>query len=144
MVVVPFLAGTILAVAGLLYMAFIYLTLWLNPSGASAVLPGIFRFLPVAWPIVNDVVTALLTVLIVVEARLRFDRIAGRMSGGSVEQAVDAMIHGAPGRPVRLDAGPGPKRPQPEVGRPVATTSQPAPAASGLPDHRGSGRAISA
>jgi hypothetical protein len=33
-------------------------------------------------------------------------------------------------------AGPGPKRLQPEVGRPVATTSQPAPAASGLPDHR--------
>jgi hypothetical protein len=28
---------------------------------------------------------------------------------------------------------------QPEVGRPVATTSQPAPAASGLPDHRGLG-----
>jgi hypothetical protein len=49
------------------------------------------------------------------------------------------MIHGAPGRPVRLDAGPGPKRPQPEVGRPVATTSQPAPAAPGLPDHRGLG-----
>jgi hypothetical protein len=36
-------------------------------------------------------------------------------------------------------AGLGPKRPQPEVGRPVATTSQPAPAASGLPDHRGHG-----
>jgi ABC-type Na+ efflux pump permease subunit len=139
MVVVPFLAGTILAVAGLLYMAFIYSTLWLNPSGASAVFPGSFRFLPVAWPIVNDVVTALLTILIVVEARLRFDRIAGRMSGGSVEQAVEAMIHGAPSRPVRLDAGPDPKRPQPEPGRPVATVSPPAPAASGPSDPRGLG-----
>jgi hypothetical protein len=33
----------------------------------------------------------------------------------------------------------GPQWAQPEVGRPVATTSQPAPAASGLPDHRGLG-----
>jgi hypothetical protein len=33
----------------------------------------------------------------------------------------------------------GPQAAQPEVGRPVATTSQPAPAASGLPDHRGVG-----
>jgi hypothetical protein len=33
----------------------------------------------------------------------------------------------------------GPQAAQPEVGRPVATTSQPAPAASGLPDHRGLG-----
>jgi ABC-type Na+ efflux pump permease subunit len=135
MVIVPFLAGTILAVAGLLYMAFIYSTFWLNPSGASAVFPGSFRFLPVAWPIVNDVVTALLTVLIVVEARLRFDRLAGRMAGGAVDQAVDAMIHGAPGRPVRLDAGPGPKRPLPEVGRPDGTMGPPVPVASAPSDH---------
>jgi hypothetical protein len=42
-----------------------------------------------------------------------------------------------PARAARRRAGP--QAAQPEVGQPVATTSQPAPAASELPDHRGLG-----
>ena len=43
------------------------------------------------------------TVLIVLETRLRFDRVAGRMIGGKTAIAFDAMIHGRPMAPVQLD-----------------------------------------
>jgi ABC-type transport system involved in multi-copper enzyme maturation permease subunit len=40
------------------------------------------------------------TSLIVSEARLRFDRVAGRMSGGEVEVALDQFLHAQPMAPV--------------------------------------------
>ncbi len=45
------------------------------------------------------------TLLIVAETRLRFDRVAGRMTGGKAEVAVDRLIHGQPMAPVRLGQG---------------------------------------
>jgi ABC-type Na+ efflux pump permease subunit len=54
----------------------------------------------------------LATALIVSEARLRFDRVAGRMAGGKVAVAVDELLHGRPMAPVRPeDLG----RPQPKA-----------------------------
>ncbi len=44
------------------------------------------------------------TLLIVGETRLRFDRVAGRMTGGAAAVALDHLIHGKPMAPVRLDA----------------------------------------
>jgi hypothetical protein len=116
LVVVPFLAGTILAAGALVYLAFSTFTLWLSPSAPMAFV-GRAGLLSVLWPIVNDAVTALIAVLIVVETRLRFDRLAVRMAGGPVEAAVDALIHGAPGRrPVRLGAGSSPSKPRRDGG----------------------------
>ena len=46
------------------------------------------------------------TVLIVIETRLRFDRVAGRMTGGAAAVAVENLIHGRPMAPVLL----GPKK----------------------------------
>jgi hypothetical protein len=45
----------------------------------------------------------LATALIVSEARLRFDRIAGRLAGGAVAVAVDELLHGRPLAPERLE-----------------------------------------
>jgi ABC-type Na+ efflux pump permease subunit len=44
------------------------------------------------------------SVLIVVETRLRFDRVAGRMTAGKAAVAVDRLIHGLPMAPILLDA----------------------------------------
>ena len=44
------------------------------------------------------------TILIIVETRLRFDRVAGRMTGGKAAVAIDHLIHGKPMAPVLLDA----------------------------------------
>ena len=41
------------------------------------------------------------TLFLVVDTRLRFDRIAGRMTAGRVATAVDAVIHGRPKAPWR-------------------------------------------
>jgi hypothetical protein len=65
--------GTILLFTGIGYTAREF-TLWLNPT-----LPLVFGgagILRVAWPILNDVNTVLITAMIVAEARLRFDRLA--------------------------------------------------------------------
>ena len=43
---------------------------------------------------------------LVAETRLRFDRIAGRMTAGKASVAVDRFIHGGPVRPVRLAPAP--------------------------------------
>jgi ABC-type transport system involved in multi-copper enzyme maturation permease subunit len=40
---------------------------------------------------------------IIAETRLRFDRVAGRMTGGQAAVAIDRLIHGVPMAPVRLD-----------------------------------------
>ena len=41
-------------------------------------------------------------ILVVVETRYRFDRVAGRMTGGAAAVAIDRMIHGVPMAPVLL------------------------------------------
>jgi ABC-type Na+ efflux pump permease subunit len=54
------------------------------------------------WALTTDLVTLLFTVLVVVDTSLRFDRIAGRMAGGKVATAVDALVHGDFHQPVFL------------------------------------------
>jgi hypothetical protein len=56
------------------------------------------------WALASDLVTLLITVLIVADTALRFDRIAGRMAGGRVAATVDAWLHGRARRPVLLPA----------------------------------------
>jgi hypothetical protein len=43
------------------------------------------------------------TIFLVLETRLRFDRVAGRMTGGKTAVAIDRLIHGTPMAPVLLD-----------------------------------------
>ena len=43
------------------------------------------------------------TILIVAETHLRFDRVAGRMTGGQAAVAIDHLIHGVPMAPVLLE-----------------------------------------
>ena len=56
-----------------------------------------------AWQTVMLFLYLVLAVVVVIESRYRFDRIAGRMTGGAVEIAVDQFLHGVPMDPVRLD-----------------------------------------
>jgi hypothetical protein len=55
-----------------------------------------------AWPLSLDLVTALVTALIVLDTSLRFDRIAGRMAGGAMATGVDRWLHGHTIQPVFL------------------------------------------
>ncbi|MBX6314037.1 MAG: ABC transporter permease subunit [Isosphaeraceae bacterium] len=58
------------------------------------------------WAIVQLMLYIMVTALIVSECRLRFDRIAGRMTGGALTVAVDRVLHGPPMAPVPLDSMP--------------------------------------
>ena len=53
----------------------------------------------------------LATAAIVAEARLRFDRIAGRSAGGTAQVAVDRLLHGRPMAPIPVEALSGRPRP---------------------------------
>jgi ABC-type transport system involved in multi-copper enzyme maturation permease subunit len=56
------------------------------------------------WQIATDLVTILITFLIVLDTGLRFDQIAGRMAGGAVATTVDQFLHGRQNKPVFLPA----------------------------------------
>jgi hypothetical protein len=56
----------------------------------------------VAWPLARGMVYLLMTLLIVLDTRLRFDRLAGRMTEGTAALAFDEMIHGRPEAPVPI------------------------------------------
>jgi hypothetical protein len=56
-----------------------------------------------AWFLLSNGLTLLIAGLLVIDTRLRFDRVAGRITGGAVASSVDAWAHGQPGRPVLLD-----------------------------------------
>ena len=49
-------------------------------------------------------------VCVVIESRYRFDRIAGRMTGGAVEVAVDQFLHGVPMAPIPIDGASAPAK----------------------------------
>jgi hypothetical protein len=54
------------------------------------------------WTLTTNLTTFLLTVLIVADTSFRFDRIAGRMAGGTLATTVDAMVHGTAHKAVFL------------------------------------------
>jgi hypothetical protein len=60
----------------------------------------------VAWPVTVNGVYLLMTLLIVGDTRLRFDRLAGRMTGGKVAVALDALLYGRPEAPVLAELEP--------------------------------------
>jgi ABC-type transport system involved in multi-copper enzyme maturation permease subunit len=56
------------------------------------------------WTITTNVVLLIITMLVVADTRLRFDRIAGRMAGGPVQSRVDEFLYGHALQPVFLPA----------------------------------------
>ena len=60
----------------------------------------------IAWPAGEATAsTCLTTLLIVVDTRLRFDRLAGRMTEGGPPSPSTSLIHGRPEAPVPIDEG---------------------------------------
>jgi ABC-type transport system involved in multi-copper enzyme maturation permease subunit len=52
------------------------------------------------------------TILLISETRVRFDRVAGRMTGGKTALAIDEILHGRPMAPVRLEGRSQPIKPE--------------------------------
>ncbi|ODU01491.1 MAG: hypothetical protein ABS79_01535 [Planctomycetes bacterium SCN 63-9] len=98
------LAGIIVGI-GALFIQY----LWITIHGFDSSRANPFAWWPltfgVTWAIVKLGLYLLLTVLIVLESRYRFDRLAGRMTGGEAEVAVDQFLHGVPLAPVAIADG---------------------------------------
>jgi hypothetical protein len=58
----------------------------------------------VAWPLTMNSLYLLLTLLVFTDTRLRFDRIAGRMTQGGVAVAFDEFLYGRPEEPIPIEA----------------------------------------
>jgi ABC-type transport system involved in multi-copper enzyme maturation permease subunit len=90
-----------------------------SPGGVPV--PGFLGFggwVPIsfngAWRVISLALYVVATLAVVAETGLRFDRLAGRMAGGSVAVAVDEFLHGSPIVQV-LPSKPGPASvPSPE------------------------------
>jgi len=104
--VIAFIAISIIAIVMSVCLAgwAVALQYYLVPSNSRPWFPMTWG---TAWPLTSDLVTLLITILIVADTALRFDRIAGRMAGGAVATTVEAFLHGRSRRPVLL---PGRKR----------------------------------
>jgi len=105
-VVVVCSAGVLLAVGTLLANA-----AWIALAQAGLAAPVTYFWLPLAsylaWPLATNGVYLLLTLLIVTDTRLRFDRLAGRMTEGRVAVAFEDLVYGRPEAPELLEPEPG-------------------------------------
>jgi ABC-type Na+ efflux pump permease subunit len=74
----------------------------------------------IVWVVLYHAFYVIATFMITSEARLRFDRIAGRMTGGEIAVAVDQMLHGRPLTPLDpIDIGSTPAKPEASNGAPL-------------------------
>lgn len=56
----------------------------------------------VAWPLANNVIYILATLIIVADTGFRFDRLAGRSTGGKVGVALERLMYGPPVEPLAI------------------------------------------
>ena len=102
-VVIAFFAISIIGIAFMILLA-----AWMAAIQNGLVSPSSAPWFPMsfgtAWSLTTDLVVLVITILIVVDTGLRFDRIAGRMAGGAVATTVDQFLHGRSLRPVFLPA----------------------------------------
>ncbi|MDR3635262.1 MAG: ABC transporter permease subunit [Isosphaeraceae bacterium] len=99
-VAISIVAGLILAV-----IAVVIYTTWMAlmqfGAGTGPMAPPIPGWLTrIAWPLTTNTLYVLSAALIVSDTRLRFDRIAGRMTEGRMSVVLDRMIYGEPIAPV--------------------------------------------
>ncbi len=112
-------ATQLLAVFTCLGVMALCLTAWLTEVQAGLVGPNTSPWFPTTFGVGMEWASCLLTVgltsAIVADTRIRFDRIAGRMTGGATAVRIDEFIHGRPMAPVRLGSSPAKKVAAPEV-----------------------------
>jgi ABC-type transport system involved in multi-copper enzyme maturation permease subunit len=87
------------------------LSVWVSAIRLGLIPPNAppTRFFPMswslAWALCTNIVLLVITMLVVTDTRLRFDRIGGRITGGTVASSVDAFLYGHALQPVFLPSG---------------------------------------
>ncbi len=91
-----FIAGLLLAAVFLVVNAVWLAANQFGVGGRAGVAVAVPFALAYGWPIAVNLTYVIATALIVVDTRVRFDRLAGRMTEGDFAVAVDDMIYGRP------------------------------------------------
>jgi ABC-type transport system involved in multi-copper enzyme maturation permease subunit len=97
-----------LAIAAVICVAVVMLCVigWLYAASAGLTTFNTRPWFPMSFRLGQDLLFygqfIAAVILVVVETRLRFDRVAGRMTGGATAVAIDHLIHGVPMAPVKL------------------------------------------
>jgi ABC-type transport system involved in multi-copper enzyme maturation permease subunit len=91
--------GVALLTVTILLLGFtICIAVWLYMMAQGWVLLGGVPWFPlswnVAWHVTTNAINLLITITLVLDTRLRFDRLAGRNAGGAVAAKVDDWLHG--------------------------------------------------
>jgi ABC-type Na+ efflux pump permease subunit len=95
--VAAYVLASILSVALMLLMLFVS---WMTVGDASLTPAWLGSFLTWCWPISLYSLFVLATAVVMADTRFRFDRIAGRITEGRFEKAVDELVHGRPISPI--------------------------------------------
>jgi ABC-type Na+ efflux pump permease subunit len=95
--VCAYVLATILNIALVLLVLFIS---WMTAGDANLTPAWLGTFLTWSWPIILNSLFVLATALLMADTRFRFDRIAGRITEGRFETAVDELVHGRPIAPI--------------------------------------------
>jgi len=85
---------------GILFFV-VLVTVGLATMGTFAPPAWLMSLAPYAWAVLTYGFYVVATLLLVADTRLRFDRLAGRMTAGRVATALDTLIHGRPRDPWR-------------------------------------------
>lgn len=103
---VAYVAVTFIAALALTAVALVGNLLWLVLAqlGRAPTLTGFWLPARWSWPVARLLVYLLTTLVIVVDSRLRFDRLAGRFAGGRLSAALDLALHGRPTAPLAREA----------------------------------------
>jgi len=106
-VVVGALAGVLVLLGWLLWTLVASIVAGLTLSTPTVAGPGPFMAPPIsgelAFAITRIGLYAIATLLIVSETRLRFDRLAGRMTAGAMARSLDEVLYGRPEEPVLVE-----------------------------------------
>jgi ABC-type transport system involved in multi-copper enzyme maturation permease subunit len=97
----------IVALSIILGIWMLILTLWMAAMSYGYIPPSTRPWVSpigwdLGWPLTFDLVTLVVTFMLVLDTSLRFDRIAGRMAGGKVATKVDKWLRGGEYQPVFL------------------------------------------
>jgi hypothetical protein len=117
---------------GSVFVLWMSFQLFLGRVGLAGVPPFPPISASVAWAILFNGIYLLVELLLISDTRLRFDRIAGRMTEGNTSIAFERMVYGEPNAPVFLDADGRVATGAPPVGRAVKESAQNAAALSEL------------
>jgi ABC-type transport system involved in multi-copper enzyme maturation permease subunit len=94
-------ANVLASIINVALLLLVWFVSWMIAAEEATLTPAwLGTFLSWSWPICLNGLFVVATALLMADTRFRFDRIAGRITEGRFEKAVDELVHGRPMAPI--------------------------------------------